>query len=82
MGTAAASGARLMARRTGQHRRGAAEGRFGVVSKTRLWNDDHPFGFAERGVPGGKSLDLRQSFEITEEDGLACAVQIPQPAQK
>lgn len=59
-----------------------AEGRFGVVSKTRLRHADDPFGFAERSEAGGEGRGGGQSFQITEELKLPCLVQCRQPFQE
>jgi hypothetical protein len=50
----------------GQHRLGAAEGRFGI---------DHPFGFAERGEPGFECGRLGQSGMVIEENKVPGVVQ-------
>ena len=62
-----------IAAQIGQHRLWPAEGRFGI---------DHPFGFAERGEPGGERLGVCQLGQIAEEGQLTGPVQIPQPLQK
>lgn len=54
----------------GQHRLGAAEGGLGI---------DHPFGFAERGQPGGKLGSVREPRQIAEEGEIPGAVQGEQP---
>ena len=60
-----------VAAQVGEDCLGPSEGRLGVVSKTRLWHDDHPFAFAEWGEPLGESILARQMSEITEEGELA-----------
>ena len=44
----------------GQHCLGATEGWFGVVSKTRLWHDDHPIYFAQWREICGEGLRIGQ----------------------
>ena len=62
-----------VAAQIGQHRFGAAEGRFGA---------HHPFRLAQWRKPGGESLGIRKALEVAEERQLACAVQRRQPFQE
>ena len=53
---------------------GPTKGWLGVVSKTRLRHDDHPFYFAQRGDMCGESLRIGQPNQIAKESQFACAV--------
>ena len=57
----------------GQNRLGAAEGGLGI---------DHPFGFAERGQPGGEAGGVRKVHQIAEEGEFPGAVQREKPLQE
>ena len=63
----------------GQYSLRPAKGWLGVVSKTRLRHDGHPFGFAEWGEPCCEVISLRQPFETAKERQLTSPVQIHQP---